>query len=201
MKNNLAIFFTYYRVWQTSSNILLGSTRYYCNHCAVYKIIFVTPKTLLKTQSFEEKRLFFQRKKFLGHFFLVQSKMKNLKEQIRRVQRYFDSYCASYKVIFLGPIKSMETISQKRLISLWKTILAKFFSYYPVWQTSVNILLGYTKIFGDPCARYKIISVTPERLLKTKFFWEYKRLFLQRKNFWDKCYLVLSSMKTSVNRF
>ena len=43
---------------------MLGSTRYYGNTCAGYKMIFVTLRKLLKTQIFEKKTIFPPRKLF-----------------------------------------------------------------------------------------------------------------------------------------
>ena len=80
------IFFSFNRKWQTSGNILLGTTRYYGNHRASYKTIFVTPKRLLKTQLYEKKTIF-QRKNLFGRFFLVLSSMKNLMEHFIEVHQ------------------------------------------------------------------------------------------------------------------
>ena len=63
----LANFFSYYQEWNTSSNILLGSTKYYAKTCAGYTLIFVTLKCLLKTQIFETKQ-FFRRKTISANF-------------------------------------------------------------------------------------------------------------------------------------
>ena len=60
---------TDYRVSQTSSNILLGSARYYVNHCVSYKIISVTPKMLLKTQIFDKEDYFSIEKIIPADFF------------------------------------------------------------------------------------------------------------------------------------
>ena len=64
----MANFSSYYRVWQTSGNILLGSTRYYGILCAGYKITSVTPKRLLKTQIFEKKGYFSSEKYISSDF-------------------------------------------------------------------------------------------------------------------------------------
>ena len=53
MENSFGHFFSYYRVWQTSSNFLLGSRRYSSNDCAVYKIISITTQRWFRTQIFE----------------------------------------------------------------------------------------------------------------------------------------------------
>ena len=55
----------------------------------------------------------------------------------------------------------------------------QFFSGSRVWQTSDNILLHSTSFFGNHCASYKIISVTPKRWLKTQIFG--KAIFLVEK--------------------
>ena len=65
-KTILANIFSFYRVWQTSNNKILGSTSYYGNHCASFKIISVTPKRLLKTQIFEKEKTFLPPKNYFG---------------------------------------------------------------------------------------------------------------------------------------
>ena len=75
-KTFLAISLSYYRIWQTSGKILLGSTRYVINYCESYKIISVTPRRLLKTQVFDKKKTFFLQKRYSGQFFLALSSDK-----------------------------------------------------------------------------------------------------------------------------
>ena len=106
-------FFSNYRVWQTSGNILLGSKRYYGNRCASYKIISVTPNRLLKTQFFEKKAIFPAKKIFRPNF-LVLSSRTDVREQFIKSVMHSDNYWASYKIISLGPTRSMEKISQKK---------------------------------------------------------------------------------------
>ena len=123
-------FFSYYRVWQTSSNNLLGSTRYYDIQCASYKIISVTPNRLLKTQIFEKKAIF-PAKKIFRPFFLVLSSRTDVKEQFIKSAMYSDNYWASYKIISLGPTRSMEEISQKKDFSPMKNNFGHFFLVLP----------------------------------------------------------------------
>ena len=63
-----------------------------------------------------------------------------------------------------------------------KNKFGQFFSYYRIWQTSGNKLSGFTKYFGCPWTIYKIISVTPNRLLKTQIL-EKKSIFPAKKFF------------------
>ena len=44
---------------------------------------------------------------------------------------YFDSFWASYKIIFLGPTGSMEKISQEKNIFLMKNNFGRFFLVLP----------------------------------------------------------------------
>ena len=48
--------------------------------------------------------------------------------------------------------------------------LVYFSSYYRTSETSGNILLGSASSFHNYCGTYKIISVTPKKLLKTEIF-------------------------------
>ena len=54
-KEFLACFFSHYGVWQTSRDNIWWSTRYSDVYCGSYSNNSVTPKKLLKTQSFEKK--------------------------------------------------------------------------------------------------------------------------------------------------
>ena len=86
----------------------------------------------------------------------------------------------------------MKTISQKVLISRGKTFLADFFSYYRIWLTSGNILLGSIRYFGNHLASYKIFLLTPKRLLKTQVIEKKANSPLKKKNW--LIFLISSSM-------
>ena len=60
----LAKFLAHSGVWQTSVNTLYGSTKFFDNYCGSYRINSVTPKKLLKTQTFEKKANFPVKKSF-----------------------------------------------------------------------------------------------------------------------------------------
>ena len=77
----------------------------------------------------------------------------------------------------------MKTISQKRQIYRWNTILDNFFSFYRVWQTSGNILLDSTMYYDNQCASYMNISVTPKRLSKIPIFEKKNACFPAKKVF------------------
>ena len=59
--------------------------------------------------------------------------------------------------------------SKYRLSSRRKKVWSFSFSY-PLWHTEIKFLLGSRSFFGNYCASYKIISLTPKRLLKTQIF-------------------------------
>ena len=151
-KTTLAKFFSYYWILQISSNIFLGARKFSGNPFASYKNISVTPRRLFKTESFENKSLFFKRKFYLGQKVRVKLSMKP------HWTVHKSSQC-SVTVIFYGKRSFLKALRvrwkqflKRSLFSRWKTSLAKFFSYYPVRQTSGNVLLGYTKYFCNPCA-------------------------------------------------
>ena len=164
MKNNLAKFFTCYRVWETSGNILLGSKRFYSNPCAGFKIICVTPKRLLKTQTFEKEKLFFKRKIFFGRFF-------------SRIIKYEKPQKTNYKgtpgivIVVLQVIRAfLSTYEVDGNNFSTKANFQKKNTYWPITsritdsrvsQTSSNILIGSTRSHSNNCAGFKIISITP----------------------------------------
>ena len=82
----LANFLALSGVWQTSVNTLYGPTKFFDNYCGSYRINSVTPKKLLKTQTFEKKANF-QVKRVFGLFFLAFSSVTNLKGQFFRVHK------------------------------------------------------------------------------------------------------------------
>ena len=96
------------------------------NYCRSYKIISVTLKRLLKTQSFGIKAIL-PVNKITWPFFIVLLIMTNDREQFKRVQNFFDKYCANYKIIPLRPKRSTKKLFKKRLIILWKKDFAFFF--------------------------------------------------------------------------
>jgi len=106
LKTILVNFPSYYRVWKTSGNNLLGSTRSYSYHCARYEIISVTLKMLSKIQFFLKESFFAAKKKCFSRVLLVLSSMKNLREQFKRVQNVFwqflhklkDHFSSTYEV-------------------------------------------------------------------------------------------------------
>ena len=187
-KTTLAIFFSHYRVWQTSSNILLGSTRYYGNHCAVYKILSVTPKRWLKKQTFDKKD-YFSSGKILPAIFsrsIEYEKPQGTKYKgPKSIASVFVQVIGSFLQDLGGRWKKFL---KKSPFSRGKTKSANFtlYAYYRIWQTSGNKFAGSIWFHGNHCASFKIISVTPKRMLK-KNFWE-ERLFFERKIFSVDCF-------------
>ena len=145
MKNNSGHFFSYYRVWQTSGNILLGSIRYYGNRCASYKIISVTPNKLLKTQFFEKKSYFSGEKVFSAYFFLYY-RVRQTSVSFYKGRQCFLTVIGQFIRSFLKDLRGRwKPFLKKKLFSRRKNILVIFFSCYREWQTSGNILLGFTR--------------------------------------------------------
>ena len=156
-----------------------------------------TPKRFLKTQYFEKEKTNFPPKNLFRPIF---SRFGEYEKAQLTIYRALQSYCASYKIEFLGPTMSMKTISQKRPFSRRKTNLAIFFSFYRVWQTSNNKFSGPTRYYGNHCACYKIFSVTPKRLIKAQIFEKEKTTFPPEK-FFGQFFFVLSSIKKLREQF
>ena len=134
----LAFFSSKYRLLQTSSNTLLGSTSFRSNYSASSKINSSTPKKLLKTQGFEKKTLLFQLKT-LKAIFLVYRIGQISRNKLYGFKRFFDFYCARYKIIFLRPKRSIETTFQKKAIV---SVQKNFWPFFP--QTTVYCGLRVT---------------------------------------------------------
>ena len=86
---------------------------------------------------------------------------------------YFDNYCGTYSSNFLKPKRLLKTQNfekKKGNLSSEKNIVASFFSFYRVTQTWMDIFEGSNKYSGNYCGNYKIIPVTPKRIVwKHKF--------------------------------
>ena len=100
-KKDFDRFFSNSRLFQTLSNVFLGSTSFLSIYNASSKIISSTPKRLLKSQTFEKKRLLFQLKKNFRPFLLVQRIEQILRNKIQGSRKCFDNFCASFQVRFL----------------------------------------------------------------------------------------------------
>ena len=101
-KKILAIFFSCYPLWQTWSNILLCSTRFFSIYGVSYKIISLTPRSLFKTQVFERKGNLSSEEKILAYFARI-IECNKPQGQLMRVQKYSDKYWGSYKINSVTP--------------------------------------------------------------------------------------------------
>ena len=61
---------------------------------------------------------------------------------------YSDSYWASYKIICLGPTRSMETISQKKTIFPMKNNFGHFFLVLPSMADLRKHFIRLHKVLG-----------------------------------------------------
>ena len=77
-------------------------------------------------------------------------------------------------------------LKKKAIFPVRKKIMARFFSFYHVRQTSKTGLQGSSRFFQCYCVGYNINSLGPTRLLKSWeqiFFWK-KGNFLVKEKFW-----------------
>ena len=110
-----ANFFSCCPLWQTWSNILLCSTRYFGIYGVSYKIISLTPRSLLKTQVFEKKEPF-QWRKDSSLFFPALSTVTNLRGQFLTVHKVFWQLLREVKDLFFNTHESVENTK------FWKKI-------------------------------------------------------------------------------
>ena len=107
----LAHFSWYSRVWQTSRNILQGSTIYFYHCCIIYKSILLGPKRLLKARIFEKTKQHSIEEKILAYLFSFYRTPQTSRNILKRSRWFFDIYCANDKIAFLGLKRSIETNS------------------------------------------------------------------------------------------
>ena len=84
-KTLLAIFFSFYRVWQISGISLLGSTSYFDNYFGNNKITFLGHKRSIETNI--SKISSFHDDKCFWHIFFVLSGVANVREPFIRVHK------------------------------------------------------------------------------------------------------------------
>ena len=155
-------------------------TKYFDKYCACYMTIFSGSKKL-RTKFFSKTKAIVPKKKDFGPFFSYSYCPVRQTTSIFPLgwTRFFAESGASYKIISLTPKRLWKTqfFEKKRLFLWWKTIQAKFFSYYRVWQSSRNNLWKFTRCFDNDCVSYKIFSLGPMKLLKTQTFEKITQIF------------------------
>ena len=125
------------RVWQTSVNMLYGTTKFSDNYCGSYRINSVTPKEFLKTQIFWKKGKLSSEKKFLACFFSQSRVWRSSGDSLWGSTRFSDNYFGSYRINSVTPKKLLKTqLKKKGKLSSEEKILATFLAYSRVWQTS-----------------------------------------------------------------
>ena len=123
-------FFSYNRIWQTSSHFLLGCTRYNGNHCASYNFFSLTTKKLLKTNFWKNKFYSCSEKSISGSFVSYYRLWKTSKNNLKGSKKYCDSYLSSYK-IFFRTYEVDEKMSQKKAIFQRKNNFGHIFLVLP----------------------------------------------------------------------
>ena len=138
---------------------------------------------MLKTQIFEKKgKLSSEEKisaKFLAHSRVWQTSVITLYGSTK----YFGNYCGSYKTNSVTPKEFLKTqfFERKGKLSSEKKFLACFFSQSRVCRSSGDSLWGSTRFSDNYCGSYRIISVTPKKLLKTQIFEKKGKLSSEEK--------------------
>ena len=171
-------------------------------YCGSYNIISVTPKRLLKTQSFEKKANFPVKKRFWPVFFSFYRVWGTSVTIYKGSKKFFDIYCGGYKITSLGHYWFLKTqiFEEKKGTHLVnQRFWPVFFSYYRVWETSVTIYKGSKRFFDIYCRGYKITSLGHYWFLKTQIFEEEKKApILWTKDF-GLFFLVISSVRNPRN--
>ena len=98
---------------------------------------------------------------------------------------FFNNYYGSYKIISSAHERLLKTqfFRKKGNLSSEEKIMAPFFSYYRVWQTSKDSLYRSSRFFDHYWVCYKMKSLGPRRLLNSQVFGK-KADFPVKKRFW-----------------
>ena len=137
--------FSYYPLWQTSSNLLLSSTRYFGIYGPCCKIISVKRLSTEKGP-FEYVGL---NRKTVWRDFRQKREQKQYLRPIRNTSsnkrplntRYFGKYCASYKIISSGTKRLLKTKKNLRKKQTFQWI--KYFGLIFLALSSVKNLKGH----------------------------------------------------------
>ena len=137
MKKKLADFFYFYRAWQIPSNTFLGCAKYSGNPCPSYKILCVTPESLLKTKYLKKSVL--SSVKNLWACFFVLSRLKDNREHFVRVQKgYWQKLCKLEDHLFKVWEVDRKIDRKRACFSVKETTLLSFSLFYRLEQTPRN---------------------------------------------------------------
>ena len=140
-KNLFGPFFSFYRVWETSSNKFWESKSFCDSYWTSHKIISLWPTRSMET--IYQKRLFSRGKTSLGNSFSYHRVWQTSSNVLLGSTRYSGYLFARYRIFSLTPRRLLKTpnfLKKKDYFSSEKIVSANFFSYYRVWQTSRNKL-------------------------------------------------------------
>ena len=165
----LSYFFSYYRTWKKSGDILEGSTKYFDKNCAIVEIISSGPKKSIETNISKNNR-FHKYKRFSPIFPRIFECDKTHGTPWKGPQA-FVTFTLENKTAFFWTWEIVEITKfwKKGNLSSDEKILAYFFSYYRTWKKSRDILEWSTMYFDKYCAIVKIISTGPKRSIETNF--------------------------------
>ena len=94
-------------------------------------MISATSERLLETQIFDNEDSFSIAKIIPADFYRIIEYKKPQGTNYGGLQGFFNGYCARYRIISLGPVMSMKTISQEKIIFPRKNSLGHFFLVLP----------------------------------------------------------------------
>ena len=95
-------------------------------------------------------------------------------------ERFFNNYYGSYKIISSAYERLLKTqfFEKKGNLPSEEKTMGPFFSFFQVWQTSKEGLLGSSRFFHRFCVGNYTNSLGPTRLLKS-----WKHNFLGKKSY------------------
>ena len=123
--------------------------------------------------------------KNIGPFFIVMSSVTSHMKQFIGVHKLIWKLLWNLQEHSFSDYDVIEVKSfRKKAIVQAKKKLSPFFSHIVECETSVDNFQGCKRCSDNYCGSYKIISVTPKKLLKTQLF-EKKGNFLSEKKIED----------------
>ena len=137
---------------------------------------------VVENTNFWKKGNLSSEKTIVAYFFSYYRVSQGSRHSFQGSKRFFDVYSGTYKSIFSGSKWLLKAqIFEKRQYLQWKIYCGPFFSYYRESQTLRDGLWGCKRYSDNYSRSYLIISVSPEKLLKTQNFEKKRQTFLWKK--------------------
>ena len=135
-----------------------SASRGFLTCCGKSKILSVTPKRSLETQTFEENVILPLKINMMANFFSNYRVRQASRNNLKGPGRSYDTFCASYKINSSGPKKLMGPKFSEKGSGHGEQNFLNYFFTIKISKTSRIFLKEFTCNFRNYGASYKILS-------------------------------------------